>query len=72
MADYQVLALECNPKPECPKVARGIPGTVAIVGELVTDPAALAALGVGPGEAAVQITEALYREGHDRLAEYAL
>ncbi|MGH4019259.1 MAG: hypothetical protein ACRDT0_08490 [Pseudonocardiaceae bacterium] len=67
MADYEMLASGCDPDPACPKVTRGTPGTVAIVGELITDPTALAALGVGPGEAAVQITEALYRAGHDGL-----
>ncbi len=72
MANYEVLTSGCDPYPNCPKVARGAGGMVAIVGELITDSAALAALGVGPGEAAVQITETLYRECHDRLAEYVV
>jgi len=67
MADYEVLAVECKPRPDCSKVARGAAGRIAIVGEAITDPAELAALGVSPGEGAVQITEALYRAGHDSL-----
>lgn len=65
--DYEVLATDCDPYPACPKVARGTPGRVAIVGQAITDPEALAALGVGPGEGAVEITEALYRAGHESL-----
>jgi len=56
--------------PDCPKVARGAAGVVAIVGSVITDPKTLAALGVGPGEGAVQITETLYRAGHDGLADH--
>lgn len=67
MIDYQVLASICGGGPDCPKVARRAPGVVAIVGSLITDPADLAALGVGPGEGAVQITEELYCDGHAAL-----
>lgn len=67
MTHYKVLASDCPPGLNCPKVARGAPGMVAIVGPAVTDPVALAELGVGPGEGAVEITEALYRAGHDSL-----
>lgn len=67
MPDYEVLASECRPQPDCPKVARGAAGMVTIVGSVITEPEALAALGVGPGEGAVQITEALYRAGHKKL-----
>lgn len=64
MPNYEVLASSCYPHDTCPKVARGVPGMVAIVGTAITDPETLAALGVGPGEGAVQITEVLYRAGH--------
>lgn len=67
MSDYEVLASTCDPYPQCPKVARGGADMVAIVGEIITDPEALVALGVGPGEGAVQISEALYRAGHKKL-----
>lgn len=40
---------------------------VAIVGPAITDAETLAALGVGPGEGAVEITETLYRAGHESL-----
>ena len=69
MFDYEVIASHCDPYPQCPKVARGTPGRVAVVGEAITHPEALAALGVGPGEAAVEITETLYRAGHEGLQE---
>ncbi len=67
MADYEVLASICDPEPHCPKVARSAPGIVAVVGQVISDPEALVALGVGPGEGAVEITEALYRAGHQSL-----
>lgn len=67
MTQYEVLASDCPPGMDCPKVARGVVGRVAIVGPTVTDPVALVQLGVGPGESAVEITEALYRAGHDGL-----
>lgn len=67
MADYEVLASTCDPHPQCPKVARGAPGMVAIVGQIINDPEELVVLGVGLGEGAVQITEALYRSGHESL-----
>lgn len=67
MLDYEVLASSCFPDDSCPKVAQRVPGKVAIVGDSITDPEELAALGVGPGEAAVQITEVLYRAGHAGL-----
>lgn len=68
-AAYEVLASDCgcDPEPHCPKVARRLPGLVAIVGPAVTDPEALAALGIGPGEGAVEITEALYRTAYENL-----
>ena len=67
MADYEVLAQDCKPQPNCPKVARRVPGVVAIVGPALTDPETLSALGVGPGEGAVEITDALYRAGYESL-----
>lgn len=67
MPDYEVLAGECDPNPTCPKVARSASGKLAIVGVAITDPEALTALGVGPGEGAVEIDEALYRAGHEGL-----
>lgn len=68
MADYEVLASDCPPDLTCPKVARGrAHGPLVIVGPLITDPDSLFALGVGPGEGAVEITEALYRAGHESL-----
>lgn len=67
MPDYEVLAADCNPYPQCPKVARHTAGMVTIVGPVITDVETLAALGVGPGEGAVEITEVLYRAGHESL-----
>lgn len=67
MADYKVLASQCGGEVDCPKVARGAVGMIAIVGPVITDPAELAALGVGPREGAVQITEKLYCDGHVAL-----
>ncbi len=67
MPDYEVLASNCDPYPQCPKVVRGASGSVAIVGRVITNPEALTALGVGPGEGAVEITEELYRAGHEGL-----
>lgn len=65
--DYKLLTNDCPPGKDCPKVARSAAGRIAIVGVRITDPEALAALGVGPGEAAVEITEPLYRAGYDGL-----
>ncbi|MGH3477644.1 MAG: hypothetical protein ACRDRY_05180 [Pseudonocardiaceae bacterium] len=48
-------------------MARRTAGLVTIVGPVITDVETLAALGVGPGEGAVEITEALYRAGHESL-----
>lgn len=67
MAHYEVLARSCFPDDSCPKVARRVPERVAIVGDLITDPEELAALGVGVGEGAVEITEVLYRSGYAGL-----
>lgn len=68
MVDYTLLASSCDIDPQCPKIARaGATGVLAVVGHVITDPESLVALGVGPGEGAVQITEALYRAGHDNL-----
>lgn len=71
MVHYEVLAVECGGGPDCPKVARRAPGLVAIVGPVITDPEALAALGVGSGEGAVQITESLYCAGHNGMSGQA-
>lgn len=69
MSEFRVLVGECPPGKDCPKVARSAPGMVAIVGVQITDPKALAALGVGPGEAAVEITESMYREAAEVMVE---
>lgn len=71
MTHYKMLASDCLPDVTCPKVACRVPGMVAIVGTAVTDPDMLAELGVGPGEGAVEITEALFRAGHDSLGSAA-
>ena len=58
----------CPPGLNCPTVRRDRrTGGVAVVGAVITDPARLAELGVGPGEAAVEITEEKYRSGYDGL-----
>lgn len=67
MPDYEVLATNYDSYPQCPKVARGTPGRVVIVGQAITEPDVLAELGVGQGEGAVEITETLYRAGHEGL-----
>jgi hypothetical protein len=74
MPAYEILAGHCPPGEDCPKVARTPrrPGKVAIVGRRITNPAVLAALGVGEGEMAVEIDESLYREGGDNLDEGAV
>jgi hypothetical protein len=73
MPDYEILAGHCPPGEDCPKVARTRrPGKIAIVGKRITNPAVLAALGVGEGEVAVEINESLYREGSDSLDEGAV
>lgn len=70
MPDYELLAFECPPGPNCPAVRRDCAaGAVVIVGAAITDPEALAALGVSPGEAAVEVTEDLYRAGHAALEQ---
>jgi len=70
-SDYRMLAeeLSCPPDLQCPKVALDGAEGIVIVGGRVTDPDALAALGVGAGEAAVRITKALYRSGSVALDE---
>lgn len=68
MMELSILVGECPPGKDCPKVARSSRGMVAIVGERITDPQALSALGVGPGEAAVEITESMLREAAEVLA----
>lgn len=68
---YEILAADpCPPGVQCPKIARPRrqPARIAIVGKRITDPAVLAALGVGLDEAAVEINEPLYREGYHGLA----
>lgn len=67
MVNYEVLASDCPPDMTCPKVARRVPGRVAIVGPLITESEQLSVLGVGPGEGAVEISEVLYRAGHEGL-----
>lgn len=68
MSMYEVLAGSCDPEPHCPKVARRrAGGRVAIVGDPITDPTALAELGAAPHEVALEITEQLYRDGHRGL-----
>ncbi|MQB02069.1 MAG: hypothetical protein GEU78_17705 [Actinobacteria bacterium] len=47
MSAYQLLASECPPGPDCPKVCRGAPGKVAIVGTVITDHEVLATLWAG-------------------------
>ncbi len=64
MINYEVLATDCPNGDDCPKVAAGEPGAVAIVGVPIADAQSLAALGVGPGELAVRISEELYRAGY--------
>lgn len=67
MADYEVLASDCPPDLTCPKVARRAHWRLVIVGLSLTDSQSLSALGVGLGEGAVEITEALYRAAYDSL-----
>jgi len=64
MVGFRILVGECPPGKDCPKVARSENGRIAVVGEWVTDPAALRTLGVGPGEAAVEISEELLAAEH--------
>ncbi|MGH8887306.1 MAG: hypothetical protein ACRDYX_19500 [Egibacteraceae bacterium] len=69
MSDYIILAeeLSCPPELQCPKISRTPRRTIAVVGVQITSPEALAALGVGPGEAAVEVSEPLYRAGYQCL-----
>ena len=68
MPDYEVLAKECKPVPDCPQVVRVAPGALVVVGEAIIDPAAPAMFGASPGKAAVRITATLYRAALARLA----
>ncbi|MGH3569139.1 MAG: hypothetical protein ACRDRH_24570 [Pseudonocardia sp.] len=68
MPNYEMLAKECKPVPDCPQVVRVAPGALVVIGEAITDTAAPAEFGDGPGEAAVRITETLYRAALARLA----
>lgn len=64
MSDYKLIT-ECPPGKDCPKVVLAADGEVVIVGEQITDEGTLT--GVGPGEAAVRVTVAMYRAGYGGL-----
>jgi hypothetical protein len=53
---------ECQDGRTCPAVDASDRGTIVVTGTLVTDPALLAQLAIGPGEAAVEIPAGLLPE----------
>lgn len=59
-----VLHIDCPEGKVCPAVidVEGLTGMKAVVGKVITDPTIAAALGqhIGPGEAALLITDDLY------------
>lgn len=71
MSGYTVVVGNCPPGKDCPKVVRSPTGALVIVGARIIDPAALNVLGVGPEEAAVEITEAMFREAAEVLSASA-
>lgn len=50
---------DCADGKTCPALAVTDTGSYVVVGKVVTDPEALGALGIGPGEQAVEIPAAL-------------
>jgi hypothetical protein len=70
--DYELLAggeEHCETKPWCPSVNRAVrvPGKLAIVGDRIAAPSETTQLGVGPGEVALLIDEALILEAADEI-----
>lgn len=55
MSTFELLADECRPQPDCPKVVRVAPGELVVVGAATTVPNR------------VGITTALFRAAADRL-----
>jgi hypothetical protein len=67
MPSFELLASECPPDVQCPKIVRRRAGLLTVVGTAVTDPSYLAALGVHGHEAAVDISEEMLREAYAAL-----
>ena len=57
-----VIRTDCPDGKTCPSLAHTDRGTCVVVGQVVTDPEALSALGVGPGEQAVEVPAELLKE----------
>jgi hypothetical protein len=55
----RIIRDDCMDTRTCPTLAETDQGTYLVVGKVVSDPAALGALGIGPGEQAVEIPAAL-------------
>ena len=58
----KVMTGDCTDGKTCPALARSDRGTWVVVGKIVTDPEALGALGIGPGEQAVEVPAGLLGE----------
>lgn len=58
----------CSSGRTCPAVKRTEGGSLVIVGAVITDPAILAQLGIGPGETAIEIPGGLIPELADDAA----
>jgi hypothetical protein len=52
----------CSDGKTCPALAHTETGSYVVVGRVVTDPEALGALGIGPGEMAVEVPAPLLDE----------
>lgn len=58
----RVIRDNCSDGDTCPALARTDRSSYVVVGQVVTDPEALGALGIGPGEQAVEVPAPLLDE----------
>lgn len=58
----RVIRDSCPDVKTCPTLAKTDRNSYAVVGKVITDPEALSALGVGPGEQAVEVPASLLEE----------
>lgn len=54
-----VRADQCYDGKTCPSLSRTDQNSFVVVGKVVTDPEALSAIGIGPGEQAVEVPASL-------------
>ncbi len=60
--EVSLIRGECPDNRTCPAVRRTNRGSLMITGRLVTDPAEMAKLKIGPGEVAVEVPQSLMPE----------